>query len=108
MLPFYELTIEQALKAAPRHDCAYVLIGHRWHHVEEHELRWLCLMTAEGRLSPGTRVKMKDGQETVIRDNGFLEHKVDSNILSLDGTMHMGLLRIARDVAEIKDKLSGK
>jgi len=61
-------TIEEVLQECPKHDCAYVLYGGRWHRIEEHEVKALQASIAEGELdNKDVRIKF-GGRERSWRD----------------------------------------
>ena len=94
-------TIEQVLRECPKHDCAYVLYGGRWHRIEEHELRWIELAVIEGKINP-PKVKL-NGLVAEFDVDGKLEfppHCYESNIYSLNGQIHMRVLKHLREKYE--------
>lgn len=94
--------MKELLKGCPKHDCAYILHNHRWHKVEEHELRYICLLVARGELPSNIEVKYLNGKRSFINDEGFLD-EIHGNIFSLSGELYRQKLRLIRD--EVKRKL---
>lgn len=85
--------MKELLKDCPKHDCAYVLYKNRWHKVEEHELRYLCLRVAKGEIPSGLKIKYIDGTISHIKENGSLD-EIRSNIFFLCGRIHREFVRL--------------
>lgn len=89
-------TIEQVLSECPKHDCAYVLYGGRWHRIEEHEVRALQAAIAEGDLdNKGVRIKF-GGRERVWSGEipWRFDDLYDTNIFSLSVMMMRKVYRV--------------
>lgn len=91
--------IEEVLRECPKHDCAYVLINHRWRRVEEHELRYIGACIAKGELDPeGIKVKHSDGQLNSFDSKGRLEEFIEeSNIYRLNSQLSIIVLKRERE-----------
>lgn len=87
-------TFNEIMESCPKHDSAYVLYNGRWHKVEEHQLRYLCVLVASGKLSKDTLIKYSDGTITSFRDNGRLYSIGDTNIFMLNSVLNRELNRI--------------
>lgn len=84
-------TIEQVLSECPKHDCAYVLYGGRWHRIEEHELRWIELAVMKGEIEP-PKLKL-NGVIAEFGEDGRIEYAPNyyngCNIYLLNAKIHI-------------------
>ena len=88
-------TFNELMESCPKHDSAYVLYNGRWHKVEEHQLRYLCVLVASGKLSKDTLIKYSDGTITSFRSTGRLyEVGRNTNIFRLNSVLNRELNRI--------------
>lgn len=99
-------TIEQVLSECPKHDCAYVLYGGRWHRIEEHQVRLLEAAIAEGELdNKDVRIKLADGYEVRwLKDRPWrLENISDrTNLFTLCPKIHIRTLRVENEQNKTK------
>lgn len=85
-------SFKELMKDCPKHDHAYVLYKNRWHKVEEHELRYLCLHVAKGEI-PSFKIKYMDGTIAHITEKGHLD-EITGNIFCLCGKIHREFIRL--------------
>lgn len=85
-------SFKELMQDCPKHDHAYVLYKHRWNRVEEHELRYLCLLVAKGEIS-SLKIKYMDGTITHITEKGYLD-EITGNIFCLCGKIHREFIQL--------------
>lgn len=90
-------SFNELMAQCPKHDCAYVLYNKRWHRIEEHELRYICVLVANGDLPEDTMIKFSDGSIHNVGKNGRFPNisiPVQSNIFLLDSLLLRELNKI--------------